>query len=243
MRKHLILETAPRTWRAFTLIELLCVIAVVAILGALILMATSRVRERAMLLESHSNLRQLHQLAMTYALDNGGLLPAGSIRNDSGDNGNFFTILRDMGVIEVENYRKSKGETILFNPLLVAVRKDEILGSTANSYAVNFWATQGDYRNGNLVRSGDVRGSLNSIEDTGGMALLMDGKWNGQTWNVQIGNWEKGSNLPDFSYPSSSVGNEDPEATAQVVFIDGHVESIALKDFPQDLNTTFWKGN
>lgn len=65
----------------FTLIELLVVIGIIAILIALLMMGTGRVREAARRVEDLSNLRQLTAACLNYANENRGYLPKGRIAN------------------------------------------------------------------------------------------------------------------------------------------------------------------
>src|SRR5687767_4704657 len=59
--------------RAFTLVELLVVVAVIAVLVAMLVPALQRAREQAMLLQCLSNIRQVGMVAMGhYAVDNKG---------------------------------------------------------------------------------------------------------------------------------------------------------------------------
>jgi prepilin-type N-terminal cleavage/methylation domain-containing protein/prepilin-type processing-associated H-X9-DG protein len=62
---------------AFTLIELLIVVAVISILAALLLPALNRVRDRAKAMVCASNLRSLGQWIAMYANDHDGLIPPG----------------------------------------------------------------------------------------------------------------------------------------------------------------------
>ncbi len=64
-----------KTRRAFTLVELLVVIAVIGILAALLLPALAKSKESAKRVNCGGNLRQLHMAASLYAGDNGGVLP------------------------------------------------------------------------------------------------------------------------------------------------------------------------
>ena len=226
--------------QAFTLIEWLVTIAVIGVLFSILIPVVSNIRERAMLSQSTSNLRELYRSTMLYSSEHGGRLPASS---DHGENNrNFYTILQDEGFIDLKFFGRHKGDGILFNPLLVAGRKDEIRDSTGASYAVNFWATEGALRDGDTHRDSATSGRLVNVTKPSRMALFMDGVWNGITWPVQIGNWPEGQNMPDFSFPISSIGTDDPNAETQVVFLDGHIEAIARRDFEQDLDSYFWKG-
>ena len=62
---------------AFTLVELLVVISIIAVLAALIMAAVARGREQAHRATCLSNLRQTHTLLMRFAADNDGALPIG----------------------------------------------------------------------------------------------------------------------------------------------------------------------
>ncbi len=59
----------------FTLIELMVVIAIIALLAGLLLPLVSRARDRALATSSLSNLRQLHILFVNYTVDHRGLFP------------------------------------------------------------------------------------------------------------------------------------------------------------------------
>jgi prepilin-type N-terminal cleavage/methylation domain-containing protein len=68
-----------KSTRAFTLIELLTVIAIIGILAAIIIPVVGRVRESARAAACLSNLRQLQTGIMLFAQDNKNVLPAVTI--------------------------------------------------------------------------------------------------------------------------------------------------------------------
>ena len=72
-------ERRPAT--GFSLVELLVVVSIVAVLVALLLPAVGRAREAANRTLCLSNLRQLHQAFVLYALSNGDRVPLGYRRN------------------------------------------------------------------------------------------------------------------------------------------------------------------
>jgi prepilin-type N-terminal cleavage/methylation domain-containing protein/prepilin-type processing-associated H-X9-DG protein len=71
---------APRG-RAFTLVELLVVIGIIAVLAAILLPVMGKARESARRTACLSNLRQVHAIFHMYAMENRDLVPLGYRRN------------------------------------------------------------------------------------------------------------------------------------------------------------------
>lgn len=88
------LDLRPPRSRAFSLIELLVVIGIIAILIAILLPTMTRVRQQARVVQCQSNLRQIGQLLLIYAnANNGWIYPVGqSERIADASPSNYFRL-------------------------------------------------------------------------------------------------------------------------------------------------------
>jgi prepilin-type N-terminal cleavage/methylation domain-containing protein/prepilin-type processing-associated H-X9-DG protein len=82
--------------RGFTLVELLVVIAVIAILAALLLPALSSARRKAQAMECLNNLREISQGAFLYCQDNEDYLPFAWYDDPDPQVNNFFALLQPL---------------------------------------------------------------------------------------------------------------------------------------------------
>jgi prepilin-type N-terminal cleavage/methylation domain-containing protein/prepilin-type processing-associated H-X9-DG protein len=99
---------SARRRRAFTLVELLSVVAIVASLIALLLPAVGAVRQRARTTACLSNLRSLQQASLAYSADHSGWLidarlPHGGI--DQGSGLSFVSVLAKRGYCDTSLIR------------------------------------------------------------------------------------------------------------------------------------------
>ena len=69
-REHVLIPGRPYDRRAFTLIELLIVIALIAVLIAILVPALNRARKQALQVKCAANLRAIGQGVLYYAQDN-----------------------------------------------------------------------------------------------------------------------------------------------------------------------------
>jgi prepilin-type N-terminal cleavage/methylation domain-containing protein/prepilin-type processing-associated H-X9-DG protein len=72
-------SSARHARRAFTLVELLVVIGIIAILISILMPALTKVRNQALSVSCANNMRQIYQVCLMFATDNKGYLPSPSI--------------------------------------------------------------------------------------------------------------------------------------------------------------------
>jgi len=88
-----------RASRAFTLVELLVAIAIIAILAAMVLSALGRVKASAQALACRNNLRQWGQATLLFVADNGDRLPRDGSASGTDTNGGWYIDLpRTLGL-------------------------------------------------------------------------------------------------------------------------------------------------
>lgn len=155
--------------RAFTLTELLVVVAIVAILAGLSWPALSRATEQGKKAQCQSNLRQLYQATMLYALDNNNTLP--SMKGHAGDYGSTFIWGTLKGYIASDANKKGMDQDIMVTRCPGA-RVDWLWTSPEHScYRYN--AANGS--NGKKIHAAGRR--VSTITDPARAVLLFDMSW------------------------------------------------------------------
>ncbi len=209
-----------RSRRAFTLVELLVVIGIIALLISILLPALNRAREHAQSIKCLSNLRQLGIAFMAYVQDDknqrfpgpalgGGGWPEDWIYWQSGRSLNDSRVLIGKR-FNPANYRCPSDP----NPEMRAY---------AYSYSVN-----------GLICLYDTRGSLrlSEIHNSARKILLIDessATVDDGCWAV-LHYWSDGQNLLSNRHDRYSEQKTDPNAgRGNVAFCDGHCESIPRK--------------
>ena len=212
--------------RAFTLVELLAVIALVGVLAALLIPALEQGREAARAAACATNLRQLAAAALSYAADHGGEFPWG-MRIEGGETACWDFITGGDKVrpgLIWERIPECASGRVLQCPSFVGGnanwRGDPYTGYNYNCSYVG--KVEGD--------SGDrtAPALLSQIEDPARTALFGDGEY--------AGGANKFMRAPVRDRAFDGSGNGIREAGTQgfrhggrtnVAFADGHVESLA----------------
>ncbi|AHF91247.1 N-terminal cleavage protein [Opitutaceae bacterium TAV5] len=239
------LRTARRSCAAFTLIELLTVIAIIGILAGIIIPTVGRVRETARAAQCISNLRQLQAAAMLWIGDNRDKMPdakawcyneGSSNYAWSGQLSPYLNFKAQKNLDWKNTPSPMKCDTgFLKNPPSASIH----FGRT---YSINTYATA-TMDDGSRLKDRDPQwgyvSRLSMIEHPSRMAFFMDGAVAAGGGNY-VSNVSH-SHVPDSGSPPLQYVHRD---SINVVFIDGHVQRISKADMQANYatnETPFWR--
>jgi len=228
----------------FSLIELLVVIAIIAVLAAIAFPVFGSIRASAQAVTCTSNLRTLHHATMNYAADNDGRFPVAK------NPWSCYAIelacggYLGLGGSNVGERLKSwialnqrRAPFCLWCPATETAQPRP--PSNLATYAMNVhvggtgsgWP--GNPPVGTLKMTQATRAAKTS--------LYMDGCFLNGGYPLYAG--ESGY-LPDPVHPASIYKEtKNPSRSANVVFIDGHVEMRRIGTIPTDFGDVFWNPN
>ncbi|AHF93520.1 N-terminal cleavage protein [Opitutaceae bacterium TAV5] len=218
---------------AFTLIELLTVIAIIGILAGIMIPVVGKVRESANAATCKSNLRQLTSAALLYAQDNRGYFPSKRLYNTSAHS--------EPGVRDYIGAKQSKVFTCPTLARQFPIKENVVTSEGEHTYGVNAGVVP-EYEN-NLVKSPQSRAQIlckiDAVTQPSRTLFILDGSWNasGQYFDNAISPFQ-GSNafhqyFDNLKYPHKNHEN--------VAFVDGHVEQLPLEKL-NDYTATIWTG-
>lgn len=231
---------APVARRAFTLIELLTVIATIAILAGILIPVVGRVRESARTSQCTSNLRQIGMGMSLFAADNQGMLPpaAGTPSGESTE---------VQWTKWLDDYLPQQGtsSTAREHPIFLCPSTN-YEGLEFSDIARSYSATASIYgpsASGVLGRDSRGRRLLTSIENRPRVPMVIEGK-RYQNGNGSISglNWTAAS--PDTqasSEEATTYFDFRHRGRMNVLFADGSVRGQTLADTAQ-YTRELWEG-
>jgi prepilin-type N-terminal cleavage/methylation domain-containing protein len=198
---------------AFTLVELLVVITIIAVLAGIAMPVYSKVQERAKALQDGNNLRQLGVGTIAFASDNDGDL---LYRDGAGADTNWATLLR-------ENY--SKDNNTFHSPFDKRAKKS---GLTDMSAPLSYGA------NPDVISSGNPR----NLDDAQYPSQLIVFAPIMTTPMVFDGTF---SSLKDATKTTNGTGanggTHGSNRRIKVVMLDGHVEDLEMMKYHSSTGT------
>lgn len=241
----------------FTLIELLVVIAIIAILASMLLPALGRARDRARSVSCSSNLKQLSQYAVFYAMENNDFVPfpSGNMGSNADFNGSWvYLFLHDYfketrSAVEVSNKSPLMTGTPFYCP--------------GNTYVPNGWTLsygmnqnlQLTHPELNSAADGITRRKYAFFRKPGATHLLIDqGRYNTDTILAQSGRANIGALLSPREYTLSQAGTLAYSGNApqmrhgsggyvNCAWLDGHVSNVSGGKLPlSGYSKLFWTG-
>jgi prepilin-type N-terminal cleavage/methylation domain-containing protein len=214
----------------FTLLELLIVIALIAVLAAILVPVAGRLRNSALTAASTNNLRQIHTLFTTYLGENNNVFPTalGSTAENPAARYHWRRTIweKTYGPFEgdvADKMAHSDYAKIMWCPLMVKKYGQEQHPWGRGSYAINFFFIDPTWRAGDPIRvlnREDLKGRVEPLIMTG-TVLKSSPKFG--TWEaVQSGRFPYDTDWMNLNYEYGSGQN-----SALGLFLDGHVETIS----------------
>jgi prepilin-type N-terminal cleavage/methylation domain-containing protein/prepilin-type processing-associated H-X9-DG protein len=203
-----------RRSRAFTLIELLTVIAIIGILAAIMIPTVGRVRESARLVDCTSNLRALHTGFTLFANDEHGKFPA-PMKNPlppPDPDGSWMLALQRNGYLDNKNEVQQKGRKNIF--LCPAALKTYSNGEAKRTYIMVSLTPGEEYPRCIIPHA---------LSAPSRSLLLIDAKdagaGTGDTW-------------PSFKNHPGHETRVDyrHNNVANALFVDGHIQKLTATD-------------
>jgi prepilin-type processing-associated H-X9-DG protein/prepilin-type N-terminal cleavage/methylation domain-containing protein len=214
---------------AFTLIELLAVVAVVSILLALLFPQVGRMTEAANRSKCNGKLKAIGAAFITYAADNGGVIPCVMVEGNGGTNPS-----RGNWLMELSAYVNPDGEITSNNEMhnysvcptyLAKFGKQTSWTDWKGGYGMNYRLFRPSGDNSDLSKKERVR--LASLPSPSQNILAADcGPSVGLETNAD------GTFVPDAGSWTGHVGAHPNRhgASANYLFADGHTESLSPAD-------------
>ena len=236
----------------FSLVEMLVVVAILGLVAGLSVPAIGRAKAFSQQTTCTANLRTLHQASMNYAADFDGRFPVAlhPVNNYA------FTLAGTSDFYPTPGYvglgGANSGQRFASWSALRSQQKPFCFWCPATlplpqaswaSYSMNiFVGGNGDNWNGNAVFYPNLK--VHQVASPTKTALYMDGYFGPEAGGYRICVGDQPNFLPSPAHPPNLKNNtNNPAASVNVVFVDGHVEMRRIGDIPTDFTNVFWTPN
>ena len=229
--------SAPRL-AAFTLIELLSVIAIIGILAGILIPAVGKVRESSNSATCVSNLRQITAVSLMYANENGGRLPSQGKQPDDDSSTFWFQKIAPMlgGYADMDASQAEREIEVYRCPSALAQHTpgNNPNNSLIKTYCINtLLNAAGSYEDSTGARVFPGMPVMKAINPAK-TVIYMDG----HLASASMPYWHRDAGRGRLM---SSVGNNFVHSgtSINVALLDGHVGNVTAEEVPEE-NTLFW---
>lgn len=233
MRKqHSSIRTAAQQDSAFTLVELLVVVSIIALLLSILLPSMGQIRSTTEAIVCQSQMRSVHRITMFYAHDHDSYLPM--VRSQDANGGRLWIeTLRHLGYTD---RMTSRDEDVFTCPTnAIYVHSANFLTTVRGTYGVSF-LNWGQWYAGTPMAfgaTGNTNMNIEWIDNPSRHFLYADKKGitgaDGNTWVVRYNIEEV---YPDKDIVASGGFSIDHDGTTNMVFYDGHTQRRSLDEIP-----------
>ncbi len=215
----------------FTLVELLIVIAIIAILAAMLLPALNKARKRARSITCLNALRTSGQFFCMYTNDFNGVLPS---QDATSGTGRWISVMSML-------YYGAKSTDYASTRSTIAGRKGFRCPENATKATVQAWTERVNYGMNNLLGgAGNAKNHfpINKARAPSQTLVIGDGQWSDSGWfNSHL--TTNGSSYAEMLVQGPSIIHQNQTS---ILMIDGHVERRTLHNIPLSPTHTFWTG-
>jgi prepilin-type N-terminal cleavage/methylation domain-containing protein/prepilin-type processing-associated H-X9-DG protein len=203
----------------FTLVELLTVVAIIAVLMAVLLPVVSGIRRGADTVQCVSNLRQVYLLLQQDIQSYNGEIPPAQNQNSSERCG-----VPGGGTWINNKFVKASSSKVFGCP---SQRRAHKLAANARTYSMNstlandYWNGPGNPQGNKLAGTPDMR-YFSNFAHPGRSLIFSDGAWENGSYNSGVNGYGPGSRPPETIHDGS----------ANICFLDGHIASMKQTDLP-----------
>lgn len=206
----------------FTLIELLIVVAIIAILAGLLLPALSKAREKTRSVNCKSNLKQIGTSVVSYCADYKGMIPCAIYTASSPWHSFEITLAPYLGVRDID-----PNNTDTYGILLKLFHcPSDTQGKTTRSYIFSSSVFRGEGYSPAHLSASRILAPSNTIAGT-------DYQWKD---GVGIGQWSSSCFIESPGSISKSWFEKNHGKIENALYADWHVDSVSYAD----LTTEHW---
>jgi prepilin-type N-terminal cleavage/methylation domain-containing protein/prepilin-type processing-associated H-X9-DG protein len=235
--------------RAFTLIELLTVIAIIGILAAIIIPTVGKVREAAKSAQCKSNLRQIGTAALLWANDNKDrILPSHA---DAADHRslslkNWTGMLAPYTGINTAHYKTPSNdpEFPAYNvaPVFICPQNPVVFGYGYNNTFLNYPLGA----NNTVPVAPFGRLTHSQIQNAAKVVMIVDTQQIDDANTTTQDGWRAWSRTSWSAHKQQAVAFRHPSETANILWLDGHVTGEKKGSLVMPTTTTgdyqrYWK--